>query len=191
LSPESLEKGASDIGSFLDEPKLWAFFGHESALVRRASYSMLRTITSKSPSLIQDRLSLVSKHFFPAAFSDKDISIHRELWDALLVFTKAFPESWTMTADKKPTMALFSKFLKSAGYGSATITYRSILPLVASWGDESVLGKNGTGFPFIKDFFDSFWKGLENPNIDKEPGSTALFMEAYVECLVYFIVRFG
>ncbi|KAF9966094.1 hypothetical protein BGZ70_003293 [Mortierella alpina] len=191
LSPESLEKGANDIGSFLDEPKLWALFGHENALVRRASYSMLRTITSKSPNLIKDRLSIVSKHFFPAAFSDKDISIHRELWDALLVFTKAFPESWTMTADKKPTMALFSIFLKSAGYGSATITYRSILPLVASWGDESVLGKNGTGFPFVKDFFDHFWKGLENPNIDKEPGSTALFLEAYVECLVYFIVRFG
>ncbi|KAF9958836.1 hypothetical protein BGZ72_010818 [Mortierella alpina] len=191
LSPVSLEKGADDIGSFLDEAKLWALFGHENALVRRACYSMLRTITSKSPSLIQDRLAVVSKHFFPAAFSDKDITIHRELWDALLVFTKAFPESWTITADKKPTMALFSKFLKSAGYGSATVTYRSILPLVASWGDESVLGKNGTGFPFVKDFFDNFWKGLEHPNIDKEPGSTALFLEAYVECLVYFIVRFG
>ncbi|KAG9326507.1 hypothetical protein KVV02_007656 [Mortierella alpina] len=191
LSPASLEKGAEDIGSFLDEPKLWALFGHENALIRRACYSMLRTVTSKSPSLIQDRLTVVSKYFFPAAFSDKDITIHRELWDALLVFTKAFPESWTMTADKKPTMALFSKFLKSAGYGSATVTYRSILPLVASWGDESVLGKNGTGFPFVRDFFDNFWKGLENPNIDKEPGSTSLFLEAYVECLVYFIVRFG
>ncbi|KAF9570336.1 hypothetical protein EC968_001949 [Mortierella alpina] len=185
LSPALLEKGANDIGSFLDEPKLWALFGHESALVRRACYSTLRTITSKSPSLIQDRLAIVSKHFFPAAFSDKDITIHRELWDALLIFTKAFPNSWTITADKKPTMALFLKFLKSAGYGSATDTYRSILPLVASWGDESVLGKNGTGFPFVKDFFDSFWKGLENPNIDKEPGSTSLFLEAYVECLTF------
>ncbi|KAG0263746.1 hypothetical protein BG011_008175 [Mortierella polycephala] len=191
LSPEALEKGASDIGSFLDEAKLWTFFGHESPMVRRASYNTLRTITSKAPTLMKERLSLVSKNFFPSAFSDKDITTHADLWDALLVFTKAFPESWVMPVDKKPTMILFFGFLKVAGYGSTTITYRSILPLVASWADDSVLGKNGTGFPFVKDFFDSFWKGFEHPNIEKESGSTAHFLEAYIECLVYFIVRFG
>ncbi|KAG0019855.1 hypothetical protein BGZ80_005180 [Entomortierella chlamydospora] len=188
---ESLEKGSSDIGQLLDEPKLWQFFGHSNPLVRRASFNMLRTITLKSPNLITERLDIVSKHFFPSAFSDKDTTTHGDLWDALLIFTKAFPGSWTIVAEKKPTMSLFFGFLKAAGYGSATVTYRSILPLIASWGDESVLGKNGTGFPFVKDFFEYFWKGLESPNIEKETGSTALFIEAYVECIVYFIVRFG
>ncbi|KAG0215792.1 hypothetical protein BGX28_008102 [Mortierella sp. GBA30] len=191
LSPEALEKGSSDIGPLLDEAQLWALFGHGNALVRRASYSTLRTITSKAPGLIRERLSIVSKHFFATAFSDKDMTTHGDLWDALLVFTKAFPESWTITAGKKPTMALFLGFLKAAGYGSVTITYRSVLPLIASWSDDSVLGKNGTGFPFVKDFFDNFWKGFEHPNIEKELGSTAVFLEAYIECLVYFIVRFG
>ncbi|KAG0212201.1 hypothetical protein BGX33_003786 [Mortierella sp. NVP41] len=191
LSHEALEKHADDIGQFLDEPKLWKFFRHVNALVRRASYNMLRTVTTKAPSLIRARLSIVSKHLFPAAFSDKDTTTHGDMWDTILVFTKAFPESWTIVADKKPTMSLFAGFLKAAGYGSATATYRSILPLIASWGDESVLGKNGTGFPFAKDFFDNFWKGLESPNIDKETGSTLLFIEAYLECLVYFAVRFG
>ncbi|KAG0369899.1 hypothetical protein BC939DRAFT_460957 [Gamsiella multidivaricata] len=191
LSSESLEKGAGDIGQLLDEPKLWQFFGHSNALVRRASYSMLRTITSKAPGLIKERLSTVSNHFFPSAFSDKDSTTHGDLWDALLVFTKAFPESWTITVHKKPTMSLFSGFLRAAGYGSATVTYRSVLPLVASWGDDSVLGKNGSGFPFVRDFFENFWKGLESPNIDKEPSSTAVFLEAYIECMVYFAVRFG
>lgn len=152
---------------------------------------MLRTVTTKAPGLAKERLNIVSKHLFPAAFSDKDTTTHGDMWDAVLVFTKAFPESWTIVADKKPTMSLFAGFLKAAGYGSATATYRSILPLIASWGDESVLGKNGTGFPFAKDFFDHFWKGLESPNIDKETGSTLLFIEAYLECLVYFTVRFG
>ncbi|KAF9139307.1 hypothetical protein BGX30_008106 [Mortierella sp. GBA39] len=191
LSPEALEKHADDIGQFLDETKLWAFFGHGNPLVRRASYNMLRTVTTKAPSLAKARLNIVSKHLFPAAFSDKDTTTHGDMWDAVLVFTKAFPESWTIVADKKPTMSLFAGFLKAAGYGSATATYRSVLPLIASWGDESVLGKNGTGFPFAKDFFDHFWKGLESPNIDKETGSTLLFIEAYLECLVYFTVRFG
>ncbi|KAF8938278.1 hypothetical protein BGZ47_008652 [Haplosporangium gracile] len=191
LSPEALEKHADDIGQLLDESKLWAFFGHGNPLVRRASYNMLRTVTTKAPSLVKARLNIVSKHLFPAAFSDRDTTTHGDMWDAVLVFTKAFPESWTIVADKKPTMSLFAGFLKAAGYGSATATYRSILPLIASWGDESVLGKNGTGFPFAKDFFDHFWKGLESPNIDKETGSTLLFIEAYLECLVYFTVRFG
>ncbi|KAF9124202.1 hypothetical protein BGW39_008391 [Mortierella sp. 14UC] len=191
LSPEALEKHADDIGQLLDEAKLWAFFGHGNALVRRASYNMSRTVTTKAPSLVKSRLDIVSKHLFPAAFSDKDTTTHGDMWDAVLVFTKAFPESWTIVADKKPTMSLFAGFLKAAGYGSATATYRSILPLIASWGDESIIGKNGTGFPFAKDFFDHFWKGLESPNIDKETGSTLLFMEAYLECLVYFAVRFG
>ncbi|KAF9922671.1 hypothetical protein FBU30_007218 [Linnemannia zychae] len=191
LSLETLEKHNDDIGQLLDEPKLWAFFGHGNPLVRRACYNTLRTITSKAPDLIKSRLSIVSKHLFPAAFSDKDTTTHGDMWDAVLVFTKAFPDSWTIVADKKPTMLLFAGFLKAAGYGSATVTYRSILPLIASWSDVSILGKNGTGFPFVKDFFDHFWKGLESSNIDKETGSTLLFMEAYLECLVYFAVRFG
>ncbi|KAF9907518.1 hypothetical protein BX616_000396 [Lobosporangium transversale] len=191
LSAESLEKSAGEIGQLLDETKLWQFFNHPSPQVRRASYSMLRKITSKAPSLIKDRLEVISKVFFPATFSDKDPTTHGDLWDALLIYTKAFPESWTIAVGKKPTMSLFFGFLKAAGYGSTTVTYRSILPLIASWPEESILGKNGTGFPFGKDFFDNFWKGLSSPHIDKEPGSTAQFLEAYIECMVYFIVRFG
>ncbi|KAG0329930.1 hypothetical protein BGZ99_010041 [Dissophora globulifera] len=191
LSSESLNKGAGDIGQFLDEPRLWKLFSDDSSSVRRASYSMLRTITTKAPMLIKDRLAVISKQFFPAAFSDKDTTTHADLWDALLVFTKAFPESWTIAAEKKPTMTLFFGFLKVAGYGSATSTYRSLLPLIASWSDDSVLGKNRTGFPFVKDFFDNFWKGFESPFIDKEPRSTSFFIDAYLECMVYFIVRFG
>ncbi|KAG0049028.1 hypothetical protein BGZ83_006127 [Gryganskiella cystojenkinii] len=187
LSAEALQKGAQEITPLLDNIKLWELFGHTNPLVRRASYSILKTITTKAPELIQDRLAIISKHFFPSAFADKDTTTHSDLWDALLVFTKSFPQSWTLVADKKPTMNLFFSFLKSAGHGSVTVTYRSILPLISTWCDDSVLGKNGTGFPFVKDFFDNFWKGFENANIDKETGSTALFLEAYLECLVFFI----
>ncbi|KAF8965509.1 hypothetical protein BGZ46_000588 [Entomortierella lignicola] len=183
--------GSGDIGQLLDEPKLWQLFGHPNPLARRASFNLLRTITLKSPDLVKQRLDIVSKHFYPSAFSDKDTTTHGDLWDTLLIFTKAFPESWTIVSGKKPTMSLFFGFLKAAGYGSVITTYRSILPLIASWSDESVLGKNGTGFPFVKDFFEYFWKGLESSNIEKETGSTALFIESYVECIVYFIVRFG
>lgn len=191
LSPESLENGANDIGQILDEVKLWELFGHSTSVVRRATYSMLRIITTKAPELIKERLSIVSKNFFPAAFSDKDTTTHSDMWDAILVFTKAFPDAWSIIPDKKPTMLLFFAYLRAVGYGSATATYRSILPLCASWGDVSVTGKSGTGLPFAKDFLDSFWKGLESPYIEKESGSTALFLEAYIECMVYFIVRFG
>jgi len=191
LSAEALQKGSQEIAPLLDNAKLWAFFYHPNPLVRRAAYSTLKIIVTKAPGLIQDRLTIISKNFFPSIFSDKDTTTHGDLWDALLVFTKAFPESWTIVADKKPTMSLFFSFLKSAGHGSVTATYRSILPLISTWCDDSVLGKNGTGFPFVKDFFDSFWKGLESSNIEKEPESTPLFLEAYLECLVYFTVRFG
>ncbi|KFH64295.1 hypothetical protein MVEG_10120 [Podila verticillata NRRL 6337] len=191
LSSEALEKGADDIGPLLDDTRLWAFTSHVNPGVRRASYSMLRTVTSKAPSLIKDRLPIISKQFLPAVFNDKDITTHGDLWDSLLVFTRAFPESWTIPADKKPTMILFFSFLKHAGYGSTTVTYRSILPLISTWADESVLGKNGTGFPFVQDFFENFWRGIESSNMDRDPGATGLFLEAYIECLVYFIVRFG
>ncbi|KAG0356551.1 hypothetical protein BG005_004517 [Podila minutissima] len=191
LSPEALNKGADDIGPLLDDSRLWAFMSHVNPGVRRAGYSMLRTVTSKAPTLIKDRLAIISKQFLPAVFNDKDITTHGDLWDSLLVFTKAFPESWTIPADKKPTMTLFFSFLKHAGFGSTTVTYRSILPLISTWADESVLGKNGTGFPFVKDFFENFWRGIESSNMDRDPGATGLFLEAYIECLVYFIVRFG
>ncbi|KAG0237979.1 hypothetical protein BGW42_008079 [Actinomortierella wolfii] len=192
VSEEGLKQGAAEINTLLDEQKLWKYFGFSNAMVRRATYSFLRSIINKAPKLVPERLQLISKEFFPAALNDTDMAAHGDMWDALLVLTKGFPEAWQTPMDnKKPVTSLFANFLKAAGHGSTTATYRSLLPLVSNWNDATIVGKNGTGMPFIKLFFEDIWKGLDAPLLERGKDSAGLLLEAYAECLVYFIVRFG
>ncbi|KAF9160818.1 hypothetical protein DFQ26_005148 [Actinomortierella ambigua] len=195
LSEEGWAKqgATAEIDALLDNQKLWKYFAYPHPMVRRAAYSLLRMILHRAaPRVIPSRLELVASEFFPAALNDTDQTTHGDLWDALLMLTKHFPESWQVTLEsKKPVMVLFTQFLKAAGHGSTLVTYRGLLPLASSWNDATVVGKQGTGLPFIRTFFDDIWKGLEAPLLERGKDGAGRLLEAYVECLVYFTVRFG
>ncbi|KAF9978540.1 hypothetical protein BGZ73_001959 [Actinomortierella ambigua] len=186
------KQGQDEINALLDNPKLWKYFAYPHPMVRRAAYSLLRTILHKAPQVVPNRLQLIAEEFFPAALGDTDQATHSDMWDALLMLTKHFPESWqTSLESKKPVMVLFSQFLKAAGHGSTLVAYRSLLPLASSWNDATVVGKQGTGLPFIRTLFDDIWKGLEAPLLERGKDGAGRLLEAYAECLVYFTVRFG
>lgn len=150
LSPEDISNASLQYNQLFDEPKLWSMSQYETPQVRRAVYSFIKTACQKMPSMfishvlctaidcskaklgaIDQRLETVSPFFPGKIFSDKDPSTHGNLWDALLIFTKAFPQSWLLGSSKRPVLLKLYSFLKKGTYGSINISYPSFLVLIA------------------------------------------------------------
>ncbi|KAI9205309.1 uncharacterized protein BJ171DRAFT_501745 [Polychytrium aggregatum] len=186
LEQEELQKCNDQYTELLDSPKVWTMLSHDLPLIRKGAYVFLKALSSKRPDLVQERLETISSAFLGKVFGDKDASTRAELWDALIVFTKAFPDSWILASKKKPAVSKLYSFLKHNAHGYVAASYPSLLALLASLPAELLSGPEST---FEKDFFESFWKGLGCETM--EPSKSAIFVQAYFECALYYLVRTG
>ncbi|KAI7862837.1 hypothetical protein BDF14DRAFT_1735151 [Spinellus fusiger] len=158
LSPEERKKCESIYTLLLKDPIFWKLLSHESAMIRKAMYSMVSGLVLTWP----------------------ESSTHSNMWDAVLITTKEFPTCWLIIGKKKPALPKLCNLLKTGLNGSVGIAYPSMLALLAN------LPAEIRSIPtFYKDIFDSFWKGISSTMIDKS--NAHIFLNSYMECAVYFI----
>ncbi|KAL0097906.1 hypothetical protein J3Q64DRAFT_1694309 [Phycomyces blakesleeanus] len=181
LPIEDRKKSSDVYDKLFDDPVFWKYVSHQSPMIRNAVYSLIKTLLLLWPDILKTRLELVCPVFFAAVFNEKDGSTHSSMWDALLLITKKFPESWIVIAKKKSAIPKLCNFLRSGLNGSVGISYPSILALLANLPKELKQAPN-----FYKDVFDSLWKSLSTDFIDSS--NSHIFLNSYVECAVYFIV---
>ncbi|ORX97819.1 hypothetical protein K493DRAFT_11347 [Basidiobolus meristosporus CBS 931.73] len=181
--PTDLEKCQSKYDHLLSATKTWQFFTHENPMIRRACYNFIRTAVTKSPALLETRQELSSAAFLAKVFQDKDSATHSEMWDAILLYTKAFPQAWILAGRKKPMLPKLWSFIRAGGYGSISITFPSVIALVAHLPQELKEGK------FFEELFDSIWASLQSGHFDK--ANFDIFVDTYSECLYYFIVKYA
>ncbi|CAJ0834646.1 6412_t:CDS:10, partial [Entrophospora sp. SA101] len=185
LNEETLSKAICQYEDLFDNTKTWSNLSNDNSIVRKSCYNLIKTLVNKWPKQVENRLEMLSTTFLMKAFNEKEINTHSDLWDSLLVFTKKFPQSWIIASQKKPILPKFYNFLRSATYGSINISYPSILALIGNLPHELI----DNDAKFYDDFLINFWKGLTNSSIDK--ANSAVFLKAYCECLVYFVVKLG
>ncbi|KAK9723285.1 hypothetical protein K7432_002034 [Basidiobolus ranarum] len=183
ISPSDLEKLQPKYNHLLDATKMWQFFTHENPLIRRSCYSLIKTVVTNCPALLEVRLEISSAAFLAKVFQDKDTTTHSEMWDAILLYTKAFPQAWVLAGRKKPMLPKLWAFLRAGGYGSISISFPSLIALVAHLPQELIEGK------FFEELFNSLWSSLQSGQVDKSNFHT--FVDTYCECLYYFLLRFG
>ncbi|KAI9028280.1 hypothetical protein CLU79DRAFT_832688 [Phycomyces nitens] len=181
LSIEDRKKVSEVYDKLFNDPVLWKYASHQSPIIRNALYSFIKTLLLSWPDVLETRLELVCPEFFAAVFNEKDGSTHSSMWDALLLITKKFPQSWIVIAKKKTSLPKLCNFLRSGLNGSVGISYPSMLALLANLPKELKQAPN-----FYKDIFDSFWKSLSSEFIDSL--NSHIFLNSYIECAIYFIV---
>ncbi|KAI9274250.1 hypothetical protein BY458DRAFT_555169 [Sporodiniella umbellata] len=175
-------KNESEYNIILDSTTLWKkFAAHNNPLIRNSFYHFVKTLLLNWKDTFEDRLALICPNFFAAVFSEKEPFTHSEMWDALLLLTKNFPNSWIIIGRKKPSLPKLYSFLKSGLNGSVAIAYPSLIALLANLPQEMRDTDN-----FYNDMFDSFWKGLSTGFIEKS--NFKLFYDAYIECIIYFTI---
>ncbi|KAI8085215.1 uncharacterized protein BX664DRAFT_338835 [Halteromyces radiatus] len=174
-------KVKNDYDALFDTTALWKFVTHESPVIRRSIYHLIKNLLVHWPAILESRLDLICPDFFGTVFGDKDASVHSEMWDALLLMTKKYPDSWMIINKKKPALSKLCNFLRNGLNGSLNIAYPSMIALLANLPSQLMNSPN-----FYKDVFTNFWKGLSSSIIDKS--NSHVLVNAYCECVTYFAI---
>ncbi|KAL1917410.1 uncharacterized protein VTP21DRAFT_3803 [Calcarisporiella thermophila] len=182
LDIQELEKCRTKYDRLLDQQGFWQLTTHEQPTIRKAAYRAFTRILNGWSEMLETRVELVSKSFLAKAFNNMDPSTHGELWDAVLSLMKKYPQSWLLASQKKPLVGKLWHFLGEGAYGSASITYPSLVVLMGCLPAEVV-----DSAQFYPDLFLSLWKGLSSPAIDRV--SATSLVQAYVECLLYSLAQ--
>ncbi|TPX62997.1 hypothetical protein PhCBS80983_g00179 [Powellomyces hirtus] len=182
LPGETLDKEAATYDELYENSKFWKLASDELFPIRKAFYAFIKIASQERPEIVSSRLETISVVFPGRAFSDKEISNHGELWEALLVFTSTFPEAWILASKRKLMMPKLYSFLRSGASGSASVVYPSLLPLIAHLPREILLNSE-----FQQEFLSSLWAGLDAVSNDKAASSHLIV--SYLECIFFLLIQ--
>ncbi|ORX72453.1 hypothetical protein DL89DRAFT_113333 [Linderina pennispora] len=119
----------------LGSKKAMQFLASPATFIRRAVYRFIRSAMLGCPQLAQDSYLQLTQALVSNAFVDNDPTAHGDMWDAVLLTTKNYPQAWseiTAKGKKTPPVARLFAFLSSRCRMAPTISYPSILALLAN-----------------------------------------------------------
>ncbi|KAJ1752412.1 hypothetical protein LPJ79_001275 [Coemansia sp. RSA 1821] len=185
---EEVMEHQNDFFMLLNDKQLLAMVSDSSSFIRRNVYRLIRAIMLKCPQLVGNSHANLSRALLKHGFADSDPTIHGDMWDAVLLTTKNYPDIWLASGevDKKAVERVF-EFLRTKCRLSPTISYPSILALLANL-PQQVL--NQPQFP--QKFEEALWQGGSKPNEGNrgatEQESVAL-VTAICECSAFLWAR--
>jgi hypothetical protein len=154
----------------------WAMAYHQDGIIRSGFYRFMKSACLHAVDILEDHIDLVSTQYLSKVFDDQNPSTHTFLWESVLLTTKHIPSLWTQESKKPPLFKLLN-FLKKGAYGSFSISYPCLLPLLGNL-PPAIITKQ-----FQNEFFESFWKG----RIDIDRNGATLFFNSYFECCLFFL----
>lgn len=150
----------------------------QSPAIRSATFSVLRSFIKNVPQVIDEGNLKTLASVILGAFQEKDPSCHSSMWDAVLLFSKRFPNSWTSLNIQKNILNRFWHFLRNGCFGSQQISYPALVLFLDTLPPKAIVGEN-----FFLDFFQNLWAG-RNPSHSSNADRLAFF-QAFKECLIW------
>ncbi|KAJ2753356.1 hypothetical protein GGI19_003187 [Coemansia pectinata] len=166
--------------------------GESTTYIRRSVYRLIRIIMLKCPELVRDTYRVMAQALLSNCFAEADPNAHGDMWDAVLLLTKNYPQAWVSDEGGKKAKSVASRLFEFLGSGKCrlapTISYPSILALLANLPSAIV-----DDMSFQTAFGDALWKGASATGA--EPGSRAYHQEnvglvsAICECFSFLWAR--
>lgn len=154
------------------------FMKSQSAAIRLASYSTLRSFVKNIPYAFNEGNMKIVATMILGAFQEKDPTCHSAMWDVILLFSRRFPNCWTLLNVQKSVINRFWHFLRNGCFGSQKISY----PVLVLFLD--CVPPNATGGEkFFINFFENLWEGrnvLHSLSADRQA-----FFGAFKECFLW------
>ncbi|KAJ2615859.1 hypothetical protein H4S08_001053 [Coemansia sp. RSA 1365] len=120
----------SELDALLQNRRALGQLSSTSAYVRRSIYRLIRVVMMCSPELAYTWHMTMGQALLRHCFNDGDASAHGDMWDAVLLLTKNYPQIWEVGSGKSPIERVFA-FLRSRSRLAPTISYPSVLALLA------------------------------------------------------------
>ncbi|XP_022730534.1 LOW QUALITY PROTEIN: E3 ubiquitin-protein ligase listerin [Durio zibethinus] len=163
---------------FSDHKYFLEFLKSQSPAVRSATYSVLRSFIKNIPQAFGEGNMKTLATAVLGAFLEKDPTCHSSMWDAILLFSKRFPDSWTTLNVQKSVFNRFWSFIRNGCFGSQQVSYPALVLFL-----DAIPSKVFSGDNFFLDFFDNLWAGrnpIHSPNADQ-----LAFFGAFKECFLW------
>ncbi|KAJ2043867.1 hypothetical protein GGI08_007272, partial [Coemansia sp. S2] len=80
----------------LSNKEAMAFLGgsESTTYIRRSVYRLIRIVMLKCPELVRDTYRVMAQALLSNCFSEADPNAHGDMWDAVLLLTKNYPQAW-------------------------------------------------------------------------------------------------
>ncbi|KAJ2770546.1 hypothetical protein IWQ56_002123, partial [Coemansia nantahalensis] len=134
VAPERLLAHRPAFDAVLQSKQALALAGSPAVYVRRSFYRLVRAVMLRCPQLAENSYGAVGQALLKHCFSDADVGAHGDMWDAVLLTTKSYPQVWLPGAapGKKgsPPIARVFEFIRHRCRLAPTISYPSILALL-------------------------------------------------------------
>ncbi|MBA0730942.1 hypothetical protein Golax_022593 [Gossypium laxum] len=154
------------------------FLKSQSPAVRSATYTVLKSFINHIPQAFDGGNMKTLATAILGAFQERDPACHSSMWDAILLFSKRFPDSWTTLNVQKSVFNRFWSFIRNGCFGSQQVSYPALVLFL-----DSIPSKAFSGDKFFLDFFHNLWAGrnpVHSPNVDR-----LAFFRAFKECFFW------
>ncbi|GER35478.1 E3 ubiquitin-protein ligase listerin [Striga asiatica] len=156
------------------------FLKSQRPAIRSAAYSVLRSCIKNIPHAISEGDVKVLAGTILGSFQENNPACHSSMWDALLLFTKIFPDSWTCVNVQKTILSRLWNFLRNGCYGSQQVSYPALVLFLEAVPSRAITGNN-----LFLEFLQNLWAGRYlsySSNAD-----LSSFFHALEECLVWVL----
>ncbi|CAK9166923.1 unnamed protein product [Ilex paraguariensis] len=147
---------------------------------RPAAYSVLRSIIKNIPHAFKEGNMKTLAPAILGAFQEKDPTCHSSMWDTFLLFSKTFPDSWTILNVQKTLLHRFWHFLKNGCFGSQQVSYPALVLFLDAVPPKAIVREK-----FFLEFFQNLWAG-RNSSYSLNADRLAFFL-ALNECFLWVL----
>lgn len=158
------------------------FLKSQSPVIRSATYSVLRSFVKNTPHVFNEGNMKVIATSILGAFQEKDPVCHSSMWDMVLLFSKRFPDSWTLLNVQKIVINRLWNFLRNGCFGSQQVSYPALVLFLDIMPPKAVVIDK-----FFQDFFHSLWAGRNQPHSSN--ADQLAFFQAFKECFLWGILN--
>ncbi|PWA65835.1 Armadillo-like helical [Artemisia annua] len=154
------------------------FLKSNNSAIRSAAYTLVRSCVENIPHAFDEANIKILAPAILGAFQEKDPTCHSSMWEAVLMFSKRFPESWTSLNAHKIILNRFWSFLRNGCFGSQQVSYPALVLFL-----DCVPPKAITTEKFFLEFFQNLWAGKvhsQSSNADQ-----LAFFQSYRECFIW------
>ncbi|CAN8253175.1 unnamed protein product [Cochlearia groenlandica] len=103
------------------------FLKSESPSIRSATYSLLSCFIKNVPEVFSEGDIRCLAPALLGVFRENNPTCHSSMWEAVLLFSRKFPQSWASLNIHKSVLNHLWQFLKNGCFGSAWVSYPALI----------------------------------------------------------------
>ncbi|KAL0843615.1 hypothetical protein Bca101_016861 [Brassica carinata] len=179
LASKARRVATSSAGKLFSSHKCFLnFLKSESPSIRSATYSLLSSFIKNVPEVFSEGDVRCLAPALLGVFRETSPICHSSMWEALLLFARKFPQSWTYLNVHKSVLNHLWQFLRNGCFGSPQVSYPALILFLEVMPTQSLEADK-----FFMNFFNNLLAGRSM--CDSSSADQLSLLRATTECFLW------